>query len=40
VGSRPPGFDPEFGVSEDFSLDGAGRSIYGVSKLMADVVCQ
>jgi CDP-paratose 2-epimerase len=38
--SRPPGFDPEYGVSEEFSLDGAGRSIYGVSKLMADVVCQ
>jgi CDP-paratose 2-epimerase len=38
--SRPPGFDPEHGVSEEFSLDGAGRSIYGVSKLMADVVCQ
>jgi len=37
---RPPGFDPEFGVSEEFSLDGAGRSIYGVSKLMADVACQ
>jgi CDP-paratose 2-epimerase len=37
---RPPGFDPEFGVSEEFSLDGAGRSIYGVSKLMADVLCQ
>ena len=27
-------------MSEEFSLDGAGRSIYGVSKLMADVVCQ
>jgi CDP-paratose 2-epimerase len=40
VESRPPGFDPEHGVSEEFSLDGAGRSIYGVSKLMADVVCQ
>jgi CDP-paratose 2-epimerase len=38
--SRPPGFDPEYGISEEFSLDGAGRSIYGVSKLMADVVCQ
>jgi CDP-paratose 2-epimerase len=37
---RPAGFDPEFGVSEEFSLDGAGRSIYGVSKLMADVACQ
>jgi CDP-paratose 2-epimerase len=38
--SRPSGFDPQHGVSEEFSLDGAGRSIYGVSKLMADVVCQ
>jgi CDP-paratose 2-epimerase len=38
--SRPRGFDPEHGVSEEFSLDGAGRSIYGVSKLMADVACQ
>jgi CDP-paratose 2-epimerase len=40
VEARPPGFDPQFGVSEEFSLDGAGHSIYGVSKLMADVVCQ
>jgi CDP-paratose 2-epimerase len=38
--SRPPGFDLENRVSEEFSLDGADRSIYGVSKLMADVVCQ
>jgi CDP-paratose 2-epimerase len=38
--NRPAGFDPEYGVSEEFSLDGAGRSIYGVSKLMADAVCQ
>jgi CDP-paratose 2-epimerase len=38
--SRPRGFDPEHGVSEEFSLDGPARSIYGVSKLMADVVCQ
>jgi CDP-paratose 2-epimerase len=38
--NRPAGFDPEHGVSEEFSLDGAGRSIYGVSKLMADVACQ
>jgi len=37
---RPTGFDPKYGVSEEFSLDGAGRSIYGVSKLMADVACQ
>ncbi len=40
VERRPAGFDPERGVSEEFSLDGAGRSIYGVSKLMADVACQ
>ena len=40
VGSRPAGFDPHYGVAEEFSVDGAGRSIYGVSKLMADVVCQ
>jgi CDP-paratose 2-epimerase len=38
--SRPTGFDPQHGISEEFSLDGAGRSVYGVSKLMADVVCQ
>ncbi len=37
---RPRGFDPEYGVSEEFSLDGGGHSIYGVSKLMADVACQ
>jgi CDP-paratose 2-epimerase len=38
--SRPRGFDPKYGISEEFSLDGAGHSIYGVSKLMADVACQ
>jgi CDP-paratose 2-epimerase len=38
--NRPRGFDPEHGVSEEFSFDGAGRSIYGVSKLMADLACQ
>jgi len=38
--SRPRGFDPEHGISEEFSIDGCGRSIYGVSKLMADIVCQ
>jgi CDP-paratose 2-epimerase len=38
---RPvPGFDPDFGFSEEFSIDGAQRSIYGLSKLMADVACQ
>jgi CDP-paratose 2-epimerase len=40
VECRPPGFDPKRGLSEEFSLDGAGRSIYGVSKLLADVMCQ
>jgi CDP-paratose 2-epimerase len=34
------GFDPDFGFSEEFSIDGGQRSIYGLSKLMADVACQ
>jgi CDP-paratose 2-epimerase len=38
--SRPPGFDPEYGASEELNPDGAGRSIYGVSKIMDDPVCQ
>lgn len=37
---RPRGFDPQHGVSEEFSVDGGQRSIYGLSKLMADVACQ
>jgi len=40
IANRPSGFEPEYGISEEFSLDGAGHSIYGVSKLMADLVCQ
>jgi CDP-paratose 2-epimerase len=40
VEHRPQGFDPDIGISEEFSLDGPGKSIYGVSKLMADIVCQ
>jgi len=35
-----PGFDPDHGVSEEFTLDGNERSIYGLSKLMADLACQ
>jgi CDP-paratose 2-epimerase len=35
-----PGFDPDLGFSEEFSIDGGQRSIYGLSKLMADIACQ
>ncbi len=37
---RPRGFDPEHGISEEFSVDGGQRSIYGFSKLIADAACQ
>ena len=37
---RPAGFDPVHGVSEEFSVDGGQRSIYGLSKLIADAACQ
>jgi CDP-paratose 2-epimerase len=37
---RPVGFHPEHGVSENFSVDGGQRSIYGLSKLIADAACQ
>jgi CDP-paratose 2-epimerase len=37
---RPRGFDPTHGVSEDFSTDGGQRTIYGLSKLIADAACQ
>jgi CDP-paratose 2-epimerase len=40
VEQRPPGFQPIHGVSEEFSIDGAQRSIYGLSKLIADAACQ
>lgn len=36
----PPGFDPDYGFSEDFSVDGGQHSIYGLSKIMADLACQ
>jgi len=38
--SRPRGFDPLHGVSEEFAVDGGQRSIYGLSKLIADLACQ
>jgi CDP-paratose 2-epimerase len=37
---RPAGFHPVHGISEDFSIDGGQRSIYGLSKLIADAACQ
>ena len=37
---RPAGFHPLHGVSEEFSIDGGHRSIYGLSKLIADAACQ
>ena len=37
---RVPGFDPDYGFSEEFSIDGGQRSIYGLSKVMADLACQ
>ena len=37
---RPRGFDPVHGISEEFSIDGGQRSIYGLSKLIADAACQ
>lgn len=38
--SKIRGFDPEHGFSEEFTVDGGGRSIYGLSKLMGDLACQ
>jgi CDP-paratose 2-epimerase len=40
VEQRPAGFHPVHGVSEQFSIDGGQRSIYGLSKLIADAACQ
>jgi CDP-paratose 2-epimerase len=37
---RQRGFDPEHGVSEEFAVDGGQRTIYGLSKLIADAACQ
>ena len=40
VEQRPSGFHPIHGISEEFSIDGGQRSIYGLSKLIADAACQ
>lgn len=40
VEQRPAGFHPVHGISEGFSIDGGQRSIYGLSKLIADAACQ
>jgi CDP-paratose 2-epimerase len=37
---RQRGFDPVHGISEEFATDGGERSIYGLSKLIADAACQ
>lgn len=36
----PAGFDPKHGIAPDFSIDGGQHSIYGLSKVMADLACQ
>jgi len=36
----PAGFDPVHGFSAEFSVDGHDHSIYGLSKIMADLACQ
>ena len=40
IEERPAGFHPVHGISEAFSIDGGQRSIYGLSKLVADAACQ
>ncbi|MBW1804207.1 MAG: NAD-dependent epimerase/dehydratase family protein, partial [Deltaproteobacteria bacterium] len=39
-GTKIQGFDPYFGISADFCLNGGHKSIYGVSKAAADLLCQ
>ncbi|MCC7491072.1 MAG: NAD-dependent epimerase/dehydratase family protein [Fimbriimonadaceae bacterium] len=36
----PAGFDPDHGFSAEFTVDGKDHSIYGLSKIMADLACQ
>lgn len=36
----PAGFDPVHGFSAEFTVDGHDHSIYGLSKIMADLACQ
>lgn len=35
-----PGFDPEYGFTAEFTVDGHDHSIYGLSKIMSDLACQ
>ena len=35
-----PGFDPFYGISNDFPVDGGDHSIYGMTKIQADIACQ
>lgn len=34
------GFDPKFGIADNFSVDGGDHSIYGMTKIQADIACQ
>jgi CDP-paratose 2-epimerase len=40
IHSNLTGFDPNFGISQDFTVDGGQHSLYGLSKIMADIMCQ
>ena len=35
-----PGYSPEYGISNEFSIDGGDHSIYGLTKIQADLACQ
>ncbi|MCP3955324.1 MAG: NAD-dependent epimerase/dehydratase family protein [Desulfobacterales bacterium] len=39
-GNPVAGFDVDHGISHNFTMDGGHRSIYGVSKAAADLLCQ
>lgn len=39
-GYQARGFSFEHGISEEFDVDGGQHSIYGVSKICADLLCQ
>jgi CDP-paratose 2-epimerase len=34
------GFDPLYGISNNFSVDGGEHSIYGMTKIQSDLACQ
>lgn len=42
IAQQPPrsGFDPKHGFSDEWTIDGGDHSIYGVSKVCADLLCQ